>query len=202
MSIFLILTSLALFFLVLEGIFFVYCFRWLASAKKERDRDFSKLDRDRATLVSLQNSVGQTLEDARSISQDSLAQLKRIGADAHAEWTEMLTKMHQMVEDVESQSLKIAGSAQESFQRSRLKMEKIMLESSQISITLEEKTNQARKFLQLLDATAPQETILKEIQDEKYQRAKTLLSQGMDTSEITKKLGISHSEIALLSYMR
>ena len=202
MNLLVVIASLGGLFLLMEAIFFLYCFRWLSSGKREREKDFQKLDRDRADLISLQSSVMSTLQESKSLAKETLSQLNRIGAEAHGEWNEMFTKMNHLMNEVDQHSAQISANAADTFQRTRLRLEKLMQESAHICRGLEERTLDAKKTLHLFDSSAPQDRILSEIQDDKYKRAKHLLGEGLETSEITKRLGISQSELALISFMR
>jgi hypothetical protein len=196
-----VLISLGATFLLLEGVFFLYCFRWLSSGKKNRERELSKLDQERAELVQLQGVVSQTLKNSEKLAKDTQTTLARLGADAHAEYNDMFAKMNELLNEVDVQSTKIAKDTATMFQKNKLNLEKLVFEAQTMSTLLSERTLDARKTLCLLDKNTPTEVVMSEIQQDKYAKARNMLLSGKDATEIGKSLGISQSELALLSFM-
>ena len=83
-------------FLVFEAVFFLYCFRWLSGAKKQREKEFARIDSERNELIDLQHAVSMDLSLAKKLAEESSAKLQRLGADVHAEWTDMAGKMERL----------------------------------------------------------------------------------------------------------
>jgi hypothetical protein len=188
-------------FLLLEAVFFLTCFRWLASGKKAREREFVRLDAERNELVELQQAVARELKDAKRLSEETLVKLKRVGADAHAEWTEMNKKCEGLVLELEGKLNSLAENSVNQMNRQRMTLEKSIQIAEQTNSSLCESTANAKKILRFLDESVPSDEVLKELQAEKYAEARRLIHEGKDLGIICRKLGLSQSEVQLLSYM-
>jgi len=188
-------------FLLLEAIFFMSCFRWLSNGKKLREREFARLDQERAELMDLQQSVSRELNQAKKISEETLSKLKRIGTDAHDEWVEMTQKCDELMKVLEKQSAELAESTLNHVNRQRMQLEKSIQQANQTTHILTEATASAQRVLRFLDENVPSDEILKELQAEKYSEARRLIHEGADLSAICRKLGLSQGEVQLLSYM-
>lgn len=188
-------------FLLLEAVFFMSCFRWLSSGKKLREREFARLDQERAELMDLQQSVSRELNQAKKISEETLSKLKRIGADAHDEWVEMTHKCDELMKILEKQSSELSENTINNVNRQRMQLEKSIQLANQTAHTLSESTASAQRVLRFLDENVPSDEILKELQAEKYSEARRLINEGTDLNAICRKLGLSQGEVQLLSYM-
>lgn len=188
-------------FLLLEAVFFMTCFRWLSSGKKAREREFVRLDAERSELVELQQAVARELKDAKRLSEETLVKLKRVGADAHAEWTEMNKKCEILVLELEGKLNSLSDTSVNQMNRQRMILEKSIQIAEQTNVTLCESTANAKKILRFLDESVPSDEVLKELQAEKYAEARRLIQEGKDLGVICRKLGLSQSEVQLLSYM-
>lgn len=188
-------------FLLLEALFFMSCFRWLSNGKRTRERDFSRLDQERGELMELQQAVSRELSLAKKISEETLSKLKRVGADAHAEWTEMTQKCEHLMMDLEAKSKELAESSLNQINRQKMQLEKSVQVATQTSSELLESTNSAKRILRFLDENVPSDEIFKELQAEKYAEARRLIHEGKELGVICRKLGLSQSEVQLLSYM-
>lgn len=188
-------------FLLLEAIFFLSCFRWLANGKRAREKEFMRLDSERQELVELQQAVSRELREAKRLSEETLAKLKRVGADAHDEWTEMSRKCEQLVVDLENKLKHLAEVSVTQINRHKMQLEKTVQIADQTNASLSEATTNAKKILRFLDENVPSDEVLKELQAEKYAEARRLIQDGKDIGLICRKLGLSQSEVQLLSYM-
>ena len=189
-------------FLVFEAVFFLYCFRWLSGAKKQREKEFARIDSERNELIDLQHAVSMDLSLAKKLAEESSAKLQRLGADVHAEWTDMAGKMERLRFELEQQSEKLVETSLQRFQKSKLQLEKVSMDASALQAKLSEKIVSARKILRVFDNEFPLQEIQKGLQEEKYEKAKRMLQEGAEPSAISRSVGISHSEVALLSYMK
>ena len=185
-----------------EILFFAYCFRWLSSGKRLREKQFALLDSERAELLELQASLMHDLKNAKKISEETLSKLNRIGAEAHAEWTDMVERVENVLVEVEGRTHKLLEENLENLHKHRMGLDKSIQDGSQTNARLIETVLGARKLLRLFDKNIPQEEIFKDLQTEKYAQAKQMLSQGVDASTVSKKLSMSQSEVALLSYLK
>lgn len=191
----------ALVLLVLEGVFFLTCFRWLSSGKRAREREFARLDSERSELVELQQAVARDLREAKKLSEETLVKLKRVGADAHEEWIEMNRKCEHLVTELEDKLRELADVSVGQINRQKMQLEKTIQVAGQTHDRLTESAADARKILRFLDENVPSDEVLKELQAEKYAEARRLIQDGKEIAAICRKLGLSQSEVQLLSYM-
>lgn len=201
MNVIIILACFGVVFLLLEALFFMFCFRWLSSGKRAREKEFVRLDSERQELVELQQAVSKELKEARKLSEDILVKLKRVGSDAHAEWTEMTMKLETLSSDFEVKLNQLTESSIVHLNRQRMQLEKALQIAGETQTSLQESTNGAKKILRFLDENIPSDEVLKELQAEKYAEARRLIHEGRDVAAICRKLGISQSEVQLLSFM-
>lgn len=196
-----ILAAFASVILLLEAVFFMTCFRWLSNGKRAREKDFARLDAERNELVELQQSVTTELKEAKRLSEETLSKLRRIGADAHEEWTEMSRKCEHVVNELEEKLRTLAESSVGQINRQKMQIEKSIQIAEHTNSNLVESTANARKILRFLDENIPSDEVLKELQAEKYAEARRLIQDGKELGVICRKLGLSQSEVQLLSYM-
>jgi hypothetical protein len=197
----LIMSAFAIVLLLLEGVFFLTCFRWLSSGKRAREREFARLDAERSELVELQQAVARDLREAKKLSEDTLVKLKRVGADAHEEWIEMNKKCEHLVSELDEKLRDLAEMSVGQINRQKMQLEKAIQVAGQTHDQLAESTSDAKKILRFLDENVPSDEVLKELQAEKYAEARRLIQDGKEIAVICRKLGLSQSEVQLLSYM-
>jgi hypothetical protein len=197
----LILSIFAAVFIVLETVFFLACFKWLSNGKKLREREFNRLDQERAELVELQAAVSSELTQAKKISEETLSKLRKVGADAHDEWIEMTQRCESLLTDIEMKSKELVNDAISKMNKTTMQIEKSTQLAMNTSTDLKESTQSAQKLLRFLDESVPSDEIFKELQAEKYAEARRLIYEGAEVSSICRKLGLSQSEVQLLSYM-
>ena len=196
-----IMSVFACVLLLLEAIFFLTCFRWLSSGKRAREKEFARLDAERGELVELQQAVARELREAKKLSEETLVKLKRVGADAHEEWTEMSKKCEHLVIEIEDKLREFTDTSVNQINRQKMQLEKAIQVAGQTHNQLSESATDARKILRFLDENVPSDEVLKELQAEKYAEARHLIQDGKDIGAICRKLGLSQSEVQLLSYM-
>lgn len=196
-----ILSIFAAVFLLLEVAFFLACFRWLSNGKKLREKEFTRLDQERNELIELQEAVSNELAQAKQISADTLAKLRKVGADAHNEWTEMTQKCESLLGEIELKSQELVAEATSKMNKTTMQIEKSTQIAMNTAAELQEATQSAQKLLRFLDESVPSDEIFKELQAEKYAEARRLIFEGAEVSSICRKLGLSQSEVQLLSYM-
>ena len=202
MSLLAIVASLGALFLLLEGLFFLYCFRWLSAGRSQRARDFLRLDAERAELLDLQSALSADVRDAKRMSEDTLGRLSRLGAEASAEWHDMMERMESLLHEVETRARETSERSLSDIHRGRLTLDKGLRDAQVLQNSLDERVQKARALLRFFEKNVHTDEIVKELQAEKYESARKLLSDGNETSVICKKLGLTQSEVALLSYVR
>ena len=116
-------------------------------------------------------------------------------------WTEMTHKCELLLKELEAKSRELTESSLNHVNRQRMQLEKSVQIASQTSVELQEATNNAKRILRFLDENVPSDEIFKELQAEKYAEARRLIQEGKELGTICRKLGLSQSEVQLLSYM-
>ncbi|MCA2959840.1 MAG: hypothetical protein IOD12_06270 [Silvanigrellales bacterium] len=202
MSLLAVVASLGALFLLLEGLFFLYCFRWLSAGRRQRERDFLRLDAERAELLDLQSALAVDVREAKRMSEDTLGRLSRLGTEAGAEWRDMMERMESLLHEVETRAQETSEKSLSDIHRGRLTLDKAIRDAQVLQNSLEERVQKARALLRFFEKNVQTDEIVKELQAEKYESARQMLSDGNETSVICKKLGLSQSEVALLSYVR
>ena len=199
MNTILIMVCIGVALFIFQSIFFITCVKWLASSKKKRDQEFALLDKERSKLIELQSQLKENVLEAKKLADGTLKKLNIIGAEAHVEWEEMTKKIHEVLIEVDTHSAKLLENNVSKLNLQKMALDKSIQNAEQINEALAIATLKGQKFLKLFDAGLPTEEILKEIQTNKYADAKKMLSDGLDASVISKKLGISMGEIVTLS---
>lgn len=188
------------FVLFLSQVFFFFiCIKWLKSGKIKRDKEFAILDAERAKLIEVQATLTEEVTQAKKLAGETLNKLMLIGSEAHAEWEDVTKKINSVLVEVEKHSEAILDVNISNLNMKSMALEKVIREADNINQNLLVSIKKAQKILRLFDSSVPSEEIFKEIQNEKYAEAKNLLRQGIEASEIVKKLGMSMSEVMLLS---
>ncbi len=200
-TIFIVSTAAAL-FLLMEILFFGYTFRWLSSGKRQREKDFARLDDERRELLQLQSALKNDMTETRKISDETLKKLRLLGTETHQEWIEMRSDLEKSIEQFQTVSEKVMEETVSSITRHKLALEKAIKISVEREKSLAERLCEVNRVLKTIDKSVPVEQILKDIQSEKYGEARDLLNRGVDAPIIARKLGLSLNEVALLSHMR
>lgn len=184
---------------ILEAVFFMYCFRWLSSGKRLREKEFARLDTERAELLELQSHLVQDLTAAKQLSSEAVQKLSHLGAEAHTEWTEMAQKVESLTMTLESHIKQLTSEQLQQISKSRMSVDKSVKDSQVINAQLIDTLKNAQRILKFFDKNVPTDQIIKDLQTEKYSEAKRLLEQGANASFISKKLGMPLSEVSLIA---
>jgi hypothetical protein len=197
-----VVIAAAVTFLILELLFMGYAFRWLSAGKKQREKGFARLDEERRELLQLQTALRADTTETKKLADETLKKLRMLGAEAHQEWVEMRSDIEKSIADFQAASHTVMEETVGSITRNKLALEKNLKVAAERERTLTERLREVERVLKILDKSVPVEQILKDIQLEKYSEARDLLNKGMDAPLISKKLGISLNEVALLSHVR
>ena len=152
--------------------------------------------------MQLQVALKTDMAETRVLADDTLKKLRLIGAETHQEWMEMRSSVETSITDFQSVSKSVLDETLSSMTRYKMALEKSIKTASEQEKTLSERLREVDRVLRTLDKSVPVEQILKDIQSEKYGEARELLNRGMDAPLISRKLGLSLNEVALISHMR
>lgn len=187
--------------LVCEVAFFIYCFQWLASGKKLREKQFEVIDSERKELQSLQQKVSSELQRAQILAGDTLEKLTLLGSQVNAEWNEMSLKTKETTAEVVEHVKQLIDSQLSQLTESRLSVEKTLSTAQHRSQQLGDVLKKCQGLLKFFDKSVPADEIVKQLQSDKYSEARQMLLNGQSASLVSKKLGISLSEVSLLASM-
>jgi hypothetical protein len=202
MNLLAVVASLGALFLLLEVMFFLYCFRWLSAGKRQRERELGRLDAERAELLELQAALAVDVREAKRMSEETLGKLTRLGAEAGAEWRDMMERIDTCLADVETRSRELTAEGLSQLQRGRLTLEKAVMDARGAQGAIDERLQKARALLRFFDKNVHTDEIVKELQAEKYETARRMLAEGQETMAICRKLGLTQGEVALLSFVK
>lgn len=113
----------------------------------------------------------------------------------------MSKKCEHLVIEIEDKLREFTDTSVNQINRQKMQLEKAIQVAGQTHNQLSESATDARKILRFLDENVPSDEVLKELQAEKYAEARRLIQDGKDIGAICRKLGLSQSEVQLLSYM-
>jgi hypothetical protein len=183
-------------------LFFVFCFRWLSAGKKQREKDFSRLDNERNELLQLQEALRSDMQETKHLAENTLQKLRLLGAESHQEWLEMRAGVDGAAQEFQESSKIILDESVATITRQKLGLEKVVKTAGERERVLVDRLKDVERVLKILDRNAPVEQVLKDIQADKYSEAREMLNQGIDPSQISRKLALSLNEVSLLSRVR
>lgn len=194
-----ILICIGIILFIFQIIFFFLSIKWLKSGKLKRDKEFAILDSERTQLIEIQNALTQEVREAKKIADETLNKLLVIGSEAHAEWEDVTKKINSVLLEVDKHSEIILEDNISNLNMRSMALEKTMKDADILNENLISSIKKSQKILKLFDNSLPVDEIFKEIQTEKYAEAKKLLLEGIDASTVVKKLGMSMTEVLLVS---
>lgn len=185
---------------LVETVFMIYVSRTVGAGKRDRDSEFALLDRERSALLELQKNLLSDAQAARAATKDGLAKLQQIGLETHAEWNDMTTKIGEVVEEIEKRSSVLADDVLQRLNRKSLECKKMIDLANAAVSELDQSIKSAKKVSRYFDSQVQIEDLLKDLRSEKYQEAKQLLVSGIDANTVARRLGLSISEVSLVSH--
>jgi hypothetical protein len=197
-----VVAAIAATLLTMELLFFGFCFRWLAAGKKQREKDFARLDSERNELLMLQDALKSDMVETKILAENTLQKLRMLGTESHQEWVEMRAGVDCAAREFQEASKIILDENVATITRQKLALEKLVRTSIERERVLVDRLHDVERVLKILDRNVPVEQVLKDIQAEKYAEARNMLNQGVDPSHISRKLALSLNEVSLLSHVR
>ena len=185
---------------LVELYFFGYSFRWMRNIKAERDKHFEYIDFEKNKLLEFQASVEETLKKAHSLSSDTYKKISSLAVELEDEWENIQSKLPELIQELEERSIGIMESQITKVRREQLQLEKNIQTSKEFHNELAALYNKTKKLLKLLEGDAKPESILQDLKNNTYSEARKLILNGENASDVSKKLGISLSEVALISH--
>jgi hypothetical protein len=187
-------------FALAEGLFFIYVIRIMNSSKRSREEEFAIIDRERQALLELQKTLMTEAQAAKTAAKDGVSRLQQIGLQTHAEWTDMTSRFDEVVSEIEVRSQALVDDVFQALNRKSLECRKIIDQADASQAQLADAIGAASKVSRFFDSQVKIEDLMRELQQDKYQEARRLLALGSDAQFIAKKLGISVSEVSLVSH--
>jgi len=198
-DLYIILASIggALFFI--QIVFFLTIAKWLKSHKKNRYKDFELLDRERNALSIMQNNLKKDISDCKSLSEATIQKIKVMMNHTENETSHIVKHVSEFKNKLEEHVSSLMDEQLKILSKQILAIEKLVKQSKETQGSLSQSIKKAHTLLKLFDNKAPTEDIIRELQADKYSKAKELLKEGKEASLISKKLGMSMSEVLLIS---
>jgi Mg2+ and Co2+ transporter CorA len=159
----------------------------------------SDLTEERRLLTELRNSVKEELTSAQIKNKEVVARVSHIAAEAEQEVRSGGNSLASGMEDIVTElserfekPLKELAKRQASASTLIRKMD---TESDRISKIV----NRGEKLIQFFDEKASYGDVIKEIEAKRYEDCRNLLVKGMPPSKVAAELGISQSEVDIIS---
>ena len=187
----------ALFFI--QVFFFLTVAKWLKSLKKNRYKDFELLDRERHALSIMQKNLKKDISDCKNLSEATIQKIKVMMNHTENETSQIVKNVSQFKNKLEDHVSSLMDEQLKILSKKILAIEKLVKQSKETQGNLSQSIKKAHTLLKLFDHKAPTEDIIRELQADKYSKAKELLKEGKEASLVSKKLGMSMSEVLLLS---
>jgi protoporphyrinogen oxidase len=191
------------FFVVASEVIFALLFFYLISRNENKIKvHLQVFEQEREELLELQKAVSQELSEYKTVSEQNMSKLNKLASQVEVyvqDGTQRIEKTFQEI--VEASQDKFSAEISK-IQKTKLSLERTIQSSQESKASLEIVTQSAKRLLNAIDGTIPTEEILKEIQTEKYASARHLIQSGHKASEVAQKLGLTFTEINLLSYSK
>lgn len=195
-----IFASILALFALLEGVFVWWVVRFVRSTKRNRDAEFSLLDKERQALLELQKVLRSDTESAREATKNGLSKLQKIGLEVHAEWGDMTARFEDVTSEIELRCKDFIDDAMRTLSKKGHECLKAADLANDALVELREATRAAEKVARFFDSQLKLEDVLRELQQQKYQEARQMLVDGVEANRIAKKLGLSMSEVSLVAH--
>jgi hypothetical protein len=175
---------------------------FLMSRKQENHASLLRdLTEERRMISDIRGSVQEELRLAQSKSREMMDRVTHIAAEAEKE--------------VKSGGQALASNMEEIFNLLTQRFEKPLTELSRRQIAIEslmkrveaekgrivKAVNRGERLIKFFDEKTPYNDVLKEIESRKYDDCRALLSQGVPPESIARELGLSKSEVDLISHL-
>ncbi len=187
-------------FVLIEVLFLFILYRSVNASKRRRDEELEVIDAERNQILQIQQELLKDIKAAQSSTKEGISRLNKIGNQAHAEWTEMTARIDEVMAEIEERSNALVDESLQKLNKKTLETRKVLELSEEAVDALKENLTLAKKVLRFFDSKMRLDDILKDLQMDKYTEAKAMLQNGMDSSVVASKLGLSTTEVSLVSH--
>jgi len=168
--------------------------------KQETHGDLlSDLTEERRLLAELRNSVKEELIIAQAKNKEVVAQVSHIAAEAELEvrsgGQSLASGMEEIITELSTRFEKPLKELTKRQASTSTLLRKMDMESERILKIV----NRGEKIVKFFDEKTPYRDVLKEIETKRYEDCRSLLSQGMSSARVATELGISRSEVEIIS---
>jgi DNA anti-recombination protein RmuC len=189
-----------LLFLVIEGAFLVVVYRMASAGKRKSEAEFRLLDQERSEVLDLQKRLLEDIQEAHKATRDGVTKLNKIGTEAHAEWTDMTQRIDEVMREIETKAADLVTTNLQKLSRKSLELQKSLQEASEAQSHLCKQVAQAQKVIRFFDTSVKLDDLLKDLQMDKYAQARQMLQGGADSELVSRELGLTLSEVSLVSH--
>jgi signal transduction histidine kinase len=158
-----------------------------------------ELTEERRLLTELRASVHEELEAAHGKSREALERVTRIAAEAEHEVKTGGNTIAQEMENVVSQLTGRFETPLKELANKQAYVETLLRRVDKEKLVMQKLIQRGEKICRFFDERVPYEEVLEEIEDKKYADARSLLAKGEAPSVIARELGMSESEVRLVS---
>jgi AraC-like DNA-binding protein len=175
---------------------------WMKSNRSEKEKNLQFLNKERKELRELQGSIHSEFQQYSEAQKAESQKLLQIGAQVESQWLEIQAKMleiqshldqksSQLLQEIQNQTGQCSNQFSLAHRKAQLLLDKV-----------DEKNKQIQEVMDTLSLDLSQDDILEMLKTQKYEKAKIELRNGAQASDIAKRLGLSMSEVALISSMQ
>lgn len=187
-------------FLLMEAAFLCIFYRIASSGRRKRDAEFQLLDQERTEVLELQKRLLHDVEEAHRATRDGVTRLNKIGADAHAEWTDMTQRIEEVMQEIEAKAEDLVSANIQRLSKKSLELQKALQEARETQSNLNRQVLNAQKVIRFFDSSITIDEVLKDLQMDKYAQARQMLQGGAESSQVSHELGLTIAEVSLVSH--
>ncbi|MEZ4744215.1 MAG: hypothetical protein R3B45_17480 [Bdellovibrionota bacterium] len=188
---------LIILFLLDIGLLFLFL---NVNKKQESHSDLlTDLTEERRLLTELRNSIKEELTSAQERNKETVAKVSHIAAEAEQEMRSggqsLASGMEEIITELGSKFDKPLKELAKRQASTTVLLKRLDQESNR----LQKLINRGERLLKFFDQKTPFNDVLKEIETKRYEDCLSLLSQGMPSEKVATELGMSRSEVELIS---
>lgn len=172
--------------------------------KKSFKNKFSEISSFEKSLLLEKQRIEATLQEAKAearnihaVATEAYKKIEFMAIELEQQGKETYASLSQLWDEMKTQLTVSQGESVDRLHALMKKMEKLCLEAEHHVVQLIEKTEDSKRIFQVLKGADPIETILQEISEEKYSKAKLMVQRGHSVVEAAKATGLSVSEVSL-----
>ena len=197
-----IISVIAIVTLIVETGFFLYFFQSVQRKIKNREKEYSFLDKERGELRKLQQRMESEIKELIEEGDHRLGHLKALYVDGQMQnqkWTQSL-------EQHKEQWQKLVQSSLTEYEEQRngavLHAQKVFMESEKVQSRLENRIEDIKSLISVVEKKVPTLKLVKDFESQRYSQARSLVEEGREPNDIARETGLSVGEVLLISQVK